>query len=163
MRWALAHLEDVIGGFLLLVVLVIVALGVFFRYVLVAPLQWADEIAMAVFIWQVFIGAAAASRRGMHVAIDTLVVALPPAAQWTLRILSYLLVIAVLVSLIVYGWQFANSTWNQYTLNLRIPRFWVNLSLPVGAALMLWRTLEHLRDALAGRADDAAAVGLDAL
>ena len=62
------------------------------------------------------------------------------------------MVILVLLALVVVGWQYANATWNQYTLNLQVPRFWVHLSLPVGCLFMLRRTVEHLRAVVAGDA-----------
>ncbi len=145
MVWrALDQLEKGLGATFLALIIAIMVLSVFFRYVLSDPLQWTDEIVMALFIWQVFISAAIASKRGMHVAVDTLVVQLPEGPRRVMTVVIDVIVIGVLLALIYFGWQYANATWNQYTLNLQIPRFWIHLSLPIGGLLMLRRVIEHL-------------------
>ena len=54
------------------------------------------------------------------------------------------IVIVVLAAIAWPGWEYALSGWDVYTLALKMPRFWTYLTVPVGAVLMIWRTLEHL-------------------
>ena len=49
---------------LLVLMVVLVFLGVFFRYVLGASLAWYDEFASYLLVWLTFYGAVAASYRG---------------------------------------------------------------------------------------------------
>ena len=51
---------------LLTVISIDLLLGVFSRYVLERTFVWYDEVARACFIWLVFLGAAAAVKRGAH-------------------------------------------------------------------------------------------------
>ncbi len=152
MRWLVSNFEEALAGILLALILAIIFLGVLFRYAVSQPFQWSDEIAMGLFIWLIFIGSAVASKRGMHIGIDMLVILLPEGVQRVLRTLVYLLLIITLGSIVFFGWQFANSTWLQYTLNLQIPRFWVHLAAPVGALLMLRWTIFHMLKSLSGEA-----------
>ncbi len=107
---------------------VVGAIGAFFRYVLVAPIQWSEEVALGLFVWLVFVGAAAVSRHGMHIPIDILVVLLPPATQYWLRIVVHLIVLVLLGAFIVIGWSFAITAWDSRTIALKLPMFWIDLS-----------------------------------
>ncbi len=159
MRLLVANLEEALAGALMLVILTIIFLSVVFRYAFSQPFQWSDEIAMGLFIWQVFIAAAVAMKRGMHIAVEMFTILLPEAFQRWLRIVVHLLMILVLISIVIFGWQFANATWTQYTLNLQIPRFWINLAAPVGALLMLRWTIVHLLKELSGQEKTPEAAG----
>ena len=160
MRSFVDNLEEALAGALMLAILTIIFLSVIFRYVFSQPFQWSDEIAMGLFIWQVFIASAIAAKRGMRIAVEVLVVLLPKAFQRLVTIVAYLLMILVLISIVIFGWQYANSTWTEYTLNLQIPRFWINLSAPVGALLMLRWTIVHLLKVLSGQEIAQEAAGI---
>ena len=58
---------------LLVLMVVLVFLGVFFRYVLGASLAWYDEFASYLLVWLTFYGAVAASYRGRHIGFDLVV------------------------------------------------------------------------------------------
>jgi TRAP-type transport system small permease protein len=45
---------------------------VFFRYVLNAPISWAEEFAVLLFAWIIFLGAAYVQRTDSHLSIDSL-------------------------------------------------------------------------------------------
>ena len=51
----------------------VTAVGVFFRYVLNAALPWAEEADRYLFIWLTFIGASITMRHKAHIAVDILV------------------------------------------------------------------------------------------
>src|SRR5574341_2001785 len=57
---------------------VMVCLGVFFRYVLGASLAWYDEFASYLLVWLTFSGAVVVSYRRHHIGFDTLVERLRP-------------------------------------------------------------------------------------
>ncbi len=120
---------------------VITALGVFFRYVLNAPLHWTEEADRYVFIWLTFIGASITMRYKAHIAVDVLVRYLPTRVRvWTTLAAQ----VAALVFLAIVGW--ASLPVIEVTMESRatatdIPMGLVYLSVPVGCTLIAVETL----------------------
>lgn len=71
----LKGLDRVVAGLLAMLMaaasLAILA-QVFFRYVLNAPISWAEEFAVLLFAWIIFLGAAYVQRTDSHLSIDSL-------------------------------------------------------------------------------------------
>lgn len=78
---ALRNWELTLAAIALLVVVVSVSFGVISRYVTQTSATWATELASLSFTWTVFLGAAAAFRRDMHVSVDLIIRLLP--ARWS--------------------------------------------------------------------------------
>lgn len=74
----LLHLVDGAAAALLAADLGVVALSVLYRYVLVAPLEWADDVARGLMVALSFFGAAGALARGENVGVAFVVQKLPP-------------------------------------------------------------------------------------
>ena len=60
---------------------VLVCLGVFFRYALNSSLTWYDEFASYLLVWLTFYGAVVADYRRKHISFDLLVNKLAPPAR----------------------------------------------------------------------------------
>jgi len=117
---------------------VIVAAGVFFRYVLNDSLSWAEELSKFCMLWLVFVGAPIALRIGNHIAIEILPGALPERPAALLRTAVMALVIAFLAVLLWKSWGFAANGWTQTAIAIGdISMFWIFVSIPVGSASML--------------------------
>src|SRR5918994_743419 len=58
---------------LLVLMVVLVCLGVFFRYVLDSSLAWYDEFASYLLVWLTFYGGVAASYHNRHIGFDLVV------------------------------------------------------------------------------------------
>lgn len=148
-EWLLAALISMISATLVL--------EVAFRYLLTRSLLWAEEFSRFLFLWTVFIGAAAAVGKGLHFSLRSLVEALPRAARRVAGTASLLAVFALAVLLIIEGWKLARFAAPQMSTVLDISRFWFYLAIPVGGALMLlylpeacrqvWREAETERSA----------------
>src|SRR5512147_1023390 len=89
--------------FLLLLMVVVVCLGVFFRYVLDASLAWYDEFASYLLVWLTFYGAISASYQRRHIGFETFVARLMPATREKLEIVAELLVLGFQIVLLYYG------------------------------------------------------------
>lgn len=72
------------------------------RYLFNRPSVWADEFAVLVFAWMVFIGLAVVQRTDSHISMDTLVRLLPARARLALDLVR---VAAMAVVLGVLFWQ----------------------------------------------------------
>ncbi len=88
---ALCNWELTLAAIALLVVIASVSFGVVSRYVTQTSATWAVELASLSFTWVVFLGAAAAFRRNMHVSVDLVVRLLPKrwsaAVSWAMDLL----------------------------------------------------------------------------
>lgn len=75
--WLDEHIEELIGAIMLGAVTVLIAVGVFCRYVMNSSLAWSDELARYCFIWTVFVGMGLAVKNNGNMKIDILEMALP--------------------------------------------------------------------------------------
>ncbi len=119
---------------------VVTALGVFFRYVLNNALPWAEEADRYLFIWLSFVGASVTMRYKAHIAVDLLLRYVSPAWQ---RVLALAAQAAVLVFLAVVCW--ASLPVIELTSQTRatatdIPLSWVYLAAPTGCLLIAVET-----------------------
>jgi TRAP-type C4-dicarboxylate transport system permease small subunit len=101
-------------------------------------------VARLVFVWAVFMGAAAGVKRNIHTRVDLVFNRLPPAAaEWVLTGMDALLA-ALAVVMVLYGSQLVLSTWADHSTSLGYPRNLFYIPVPLGGILMLWYLLPAL-------------------
>jgi TRAP-type C4-dicarboxylate transport system permease small subunit len=138
---------------LLVLMVVLVFLGVFFRYVLGASLAWYDEFASYLLVWLTFCGAVAASYRGRHIGFDLVVNRFMPRTRRVAGVVAELLVLGFHVVLFYYGWILTQKMGDETAVSLPWVRMgWVYSVLPIAGGLMLLISLERLRHLLFGNA-----------
>ncbi len=118
---------------------------VFMRYVLGAPISWAEELAVLVFAWLIFLGAAYVQRDDSHLSIDVLRRAAGP--RLALALDAVRLAVIAACSLVVI-WQ--GIALSRQTLPLEYPamgvsRSWLYASAPAGFAVGLAYVAAGLR------------------
>ncbi|MBM3300632.1 MAG: TRAP transporter small permease [Deltaproteobacteria bacterium] len=110
---------------------------VFFRYVLVAPLVWIEELSQFLLIWSIFWGAVPAHRRGLHPSVDFLVLRLPGRAQQGILVVAHAVTLGVLGLVLVYGVMMMKSLSMVRSAAMNLPWIYVNAVVPMAALLML--------------------------
>src|SRR5687768_12575279 len=95
--------EANVASVLLAVMLVVMTLQVFTRYVLNDPFDWTEEALRYLYVFVVFFGASAAISDRSHVSISFLVEMLPRNAQIAVAVANNVLVIAFLGFLLHTG------------------------------------------------------------
>ena len=137
---------------LLVAMTVVVAVAVFYRYVLGDSLVWYDEFASFLLVWLTFVGAVAVTRRRRHIGFDLLVERSTPGTRHVLEIVGELLVLALELLIVVYGWNLVVRMGDETAVSLPwVKMGWVYAVMPVSAALMATVTLRHLVLLLARR------------
>ncbi|MEM6385307.1 MAG: TRAP transporter small permease [Pseudomonadota bacterium] len=134
---------------------VAILIQVFFRYVLNNALPWPDEAARFLMLWMTGLMAPLAYRRGGFVAIDMLIEALPKGlgailSLFLLVISGFVLAFAIPIGLgEITGFSAKFNTASLYIPTalefsewLRVPRWWMMMSLFVGVILLLIVNLE---------------------
>ena len=146
-RWMTRLMEHLIA--MILVALIgSVSANVIGRALLNRSLPWADELARMLFIWLVFIGAAAAFARYEHIAVDLLVRKLKLRAAYGLYLIQHL-IIAGLMGIMVWGGYLVLSRSTSHTAILGVPWNLINASLIFCSlfilAVSLWRAWQCMR------------------
>ena len=96
----LGDLVESIAGVLLAVVVVIVLIQVFGRYVLQMSLSWPEELARYVLVWLTIFGVAAAAATRSQIVVDTILELVSPRARRVMEglgALAGLVAVALLV------------------------------------------------------------------
>ncbi len=140
----LKTLDDWLAKLFTLAIVVITILAVFMRYVLNDPLQWIEEVLIALYLWSIMFGAVSAMKARGHVSIDVLVVALPKPVQ---RYVGYLNDVIGIVVLVTFGWlglELSLAAGDKITPILGFKYTYIDLAVPVGAFWMAFYLLLHL-------------------
>jgi TRAP-type C4-dicarboxylate transport system permease small subunit len=116
---------------------VVVVASVIFRYILLSPLTWSEEVGRYVMIWLGFLGASLAVHQGLHVGVEFVVGWVPPRLAAWLRRLTRAGVAAFLLIVTAYGFSLVANLWDQLSPVMEIRMTWPYLAIPVGSLLML--------------------------
>ena len=133
----LASISVWLGGFLLLLNVSDVIMGVTLRYFGGAAPIWTEELARFSMVWMVLIGAAAAFYNGDQMSIDFVVMKLPPRGKAFCRVLSVAVRFIVLAALIWFGARNVIGSWKMKTMALGVPKSIPLMAVPIGMGLLL--------------------------
>lgn len=109
---------------------------------------WTEEIARFGMIWVVFVGAGWALRRGELIALDFIPMTVSRRLGILVKATAYFVCIAFSVLLVVIGLDFAEMGHIETSPAMGLPKYWVFLALPVGAALMCVNVMAYLAECL---------------
>lgn len=129
-------LELFLFGLLLLMVFFTI-FAVFTRYVLNQSLDWTEELARFLYIWITFLGALVVLAKNKHIAIETLLDALPKKVSSLLRKINVVLMISFTLSMIIGGWQVSKMAMFQVAPGTGIRLGYVYAVIPLSGVLML--------------------------
>jgi TRAP-type C4-dicarboxylate transport system permease small subunit len=136
---------------LLVLMVVLVFLGVFFRYVLSASLAWYDEFASYLLVWLTFYGAVAASYRRRHIGFETFVARLAPNSRRNVEVVAELFVLGFQVVLFYYGWLLMQKMGDETAISLVwVKMGWVYSVLPITGGVMLVISVQRLLQLIFG-------------
>jgi TRAP-type transport system small permease protein len=128
-----------------------VFLQVLVRFVFKYPLPWTEEITRLAFVYSIFVGATLAVRARDHIAVDFVLVLLPPGPRLAARLLGTALVGVFLGYMTWQGIEFVRATGIQMTPVLQIPFRYLYAVIPLSGALMLLYLVLGVVDEWRGR------------
>jgi TRAP-type C4-dicarboxylate transport system permease small subunit len=132
----LAKAEAAVLITLVAVMTLIVFLQVVYRYVLVQPLYWSEELARYLFVWVSILGATLGLQKRGHFGLDFFYRMLSDQKRQFLQILIHLLVGGVILVILIQGVKLVQATALQKSPAMEISMAWAYACLPVGAGLM---------------------------
>ena len=147
----IGRFEAVVAGSLLTLMVLLIFTGGLARLA-AQPLNWTIDFATCFFAWACFICADIAWRRDSLMSIDLLTDRLSTNAQRILTYVNYVILLAFLLFVIVYGTQLA---WTSRARSFQgipwISYSWVTASLPFGGLLLGLTTIVKFIDLARGR------------
>lgn len=132
----LCNLEEIIASIFLIITTGLVVVNVFMRYVMDSGLYWSEEVATICFVWSVFLGAAAAYKRGKHIGVDILINKLPKGIRNVVVILVDILLIVLNGYITYLAIVYVSMSYVKPTPVLGISSMYVSLALVIAFALM---------------------------
>ena len=164
----LTRLGSALGALALAVMVVVILVQVFCRYVLNNALPWPEEASRFLMLWMTGLAAPAVYRQGGFVAIDMLDTALPRRASAGLALVLLVISGLVLAMALHFGWKHVTSGWlfNAASLwvpldllgmpAIRVKLAWMYMSIFLGFALLMAVNIELILRSLiqlGGRGD----------
>jgi len=155
-RSFVAYFEEIAAGTFLVLMSLATFGNVILRYAFNSPIQWAEEFSRYAFIWVVFLGAAACSKRKAHIAIDTLALLAPPRLRHFLAFVVQGVILVLTAAVTYFGWVLCRLA-TQATSTLNIPQYVVYLVVLFSAALIFVHTMIDVYRGVKARAAGRAA------
>ncbi|MEJ8853499.1 TRAP transporter large permease subunit [Variovorax robiniae] len=140
------HFTEYVAGAVLAVDVMVVFVSVVFRYFLHSPFDWAEEVARALMIIQVFFGAATVLARSRHVGIDLFRGMLPESWQPALVQFSGWIIVGVSASLFASSCELLVDSYSM-TTPIGFPQWMYVYPVAIGSLFM---TLFGLANAVNG-------------
>lgn len=128
----------------LLIMTGIIALQVFARYVLNNSPAWAEQAALLLMIWYVFLAAAAGIREGFHIRIGVFADNLPTGLRRLVVLFAHCVVVAFGVAMVVYGLELAAETRQHVIPTLGISRAFAYWPIAISGVLVTGFAIEQL-------------------
>jgi TRAP-type C4-dicarboxylate transport system permease small subunit len=123
------------------------------RYLLSAPIAWAEEVMLFLLVAVVFLGSSVVSWEGRQIRMDVFLHMLPPVLRRCLEVIADLATIAVSIALIYFSWPVISMLveFDQRSQAADFPLFVPQGLIPVGLGLTALLTAIRLLRELSGR------------
>lgn len=140
------YLEAGLAAFLLAVIVTLITIQVFMRYVMQNSLSWSEELTLWLFVWFIWLATSYAFKRRAHVRVAVLDQVFSPRGQLILNIFNQLLIVCFLAILVYQCFILMNMPFvaKQRSVVLGMPIQYFYASAPLGAALSLVRLVQNL-------------------
>lgn len=126
--------EMLIGSACLAVMLVMMLLNIFFRYILSKPIYYSDELNNYLFIWMSFLSAAYVMGNDGHVRVTAIVSLLPKRGQLWIKVVMDLIMVVVFFQYIAPSLRMLSRL--KLSNMMRIPLKYVYVIMPIVFLLM---------------------------
>lgn len=153
----LTKIEEIVSCICMAVMVAVIGMQVFNRYVLGSSLVWSEELGRFLFIWAVWVGCSLAMHSDRHLRVTALAEFSGPKVRFALDVFAQITTLIFCGFAVVWGVQMIQFLMRtgQEAPALEVPIYWVYLALPIGMALMAIRCLQNLYALFTGQKKDA--------
>lgn len=148
LKSVLRKAELIVAGVAFVVMLAVIVLNVFLRYLFSTSVLSAEEVAYLGFTWSTFAAVTWLYRTRALIAVDVFFALLPKMMQRGLSIFVNFALIGANLWFCWLSWVLASGGWIRKTPVLEIPYFWVNLAPLLAFGLMAIYSAVHFIDGL---------------
>lgn len=134
--------EKIFLGITVAIMIIVMVYQVVLRYCFSAANSWSEELARYLFIYDVMIAAAIATRRNSHLQVDFLINLLKPKVKCIFTILATLAGIVFMVFLFNYSLTLCQTAAKNISAGLQISMSIPYACMPIGVVLMILTSLE---------------------
>ncbi len=139
------------SALLAIAMLLLVLVGVFYRYVVDSALSWYDEFAGWVLVWLTMYGSVVALAKRKHISFDTLVEKFPPRVRRAVEAFGIICVMAFSLVMLVSGWELIREMADETAVSVpALKMAWVYSVMPISGGLMFLIGLVQLVEVLGG-------------
>lgn len=149
-KWLDKYVEESIMMFFTTIMLIVVLMQIFMRFVMNDSLAWSEELARFCFIWIVFIGVSYGVKHQRHIKVDLLLVFCKAKGKLFFDLLSNLLFLGFGLLILVYGLKisFLFLELNQTSPGLKVPMGLVYMAAPIGMGLASLRIVQNILNSI---------------
>ena len=108
------------------------------------PWLWVQEATMGFFLYGIFIGVAAATRRNDHLYLAVLAESMSGWKRMFFEIFNRLVVLGVAGAMIVYGYRNFLDGFTSLRMPSMVPLAWLYIIIPISGALVALFTIEQM-------------------
>jgi TRAP-type C4-dicarboxylate transport system permease small subunit len=137
LKKAFDNLIEAVCAILMVALAVVVFIQVFNRFVLQTPLAWSEDMAMLLYQWVVFVGAALGVKRMRHFGIELVVKQFPEHWRHRIELVTPLVMLVVAVVMIVQGWTILGFNRNRIFATMDLSYTWAFLPIPLSGVLII--------------------------
>jgi TRAP-type C4-dicarboxylate transport system permease small subunit len=112
------------------------------------PWLWVQEATMAFFLYGIFIGVAAATRRNDHLYLAVLAESMSGWKRLFFEIFNRLVVLGVAFAMIIYGYKNFLDGFTSLRMPSMMPLAWLYIAIPISGALVALFTIEQMVNGL---------------
>lgn len=142
-RKFLSNIVEGVAALLVVALAVVVFLQVFNRFVLKAPLAWSEDLAMLLFQWVSFLGAAIGVKRMRHFGIELVVKKFPETIRHKIELLVPFIIGMVAFTMITEGLKLIDVNRYRIYSSMDLSYVWTFLAIPVSGGLILLYLIGH--------------------
>lgn len=137
LKWFVLHIEEIISGIAIAIMMCAIFLNVIMRYAFRNPTAWADELAVICLAYVTFVGGAAAYKKNLHFGIDVLLDRLPIKIRMFIRRLTNFIFIVMFAFVTVMGYRlfagavkvFNYSGWSYKIMDAALPLGFLSMTV----------------------------------
>jgi len=137
MKKVFSNMVEGVAAILVVALAIVVFLQVFNRYVLKAPLAWSEDLAMLLFQWVTFLGAAIGVKRMRHFGIELVVRNLPEKFHRAIESMVPVFVGIVALIMVTEGVELLSYNRSRIYSSMNLSYTWAYLPIPISGCLML--------------------------
>ena len=112
------------------------------------PLLWPQEVTSACFVYGVFTGASAATRRNDHLSLSALTEAMAAGPRRFFEVFNRTVGLAVGLAMLVFGWQNFLTGFGSFRMPSMLPIAYLYAPIPICGALVALFSLEQIVNGL---------------